>query len=385
MDRTDSRRARRNRATSRWAWKVGRVFGIGIYVHATFWLLVAWIGLSYLAASGSPMAALGGIALVLSVFGIVVLHELGHALVARSFGIRTRDITLYPIGGVASLERIPERPVQELLVTLAGPAVNIVLAALLFVVLALRNEPIDANALLLPNGSFLVKLFFVNLTIAAFNLIPAFPMDGGRVLRALLALRMEYVRATEVAARIGQALAIVFGLLGLYANPMLIVIALFVWLGAKQESSFAQLKSALAGLPVRRAMLTDLRTLSPDDSLEHAANLLIAGSQRDFPVVDAERPVGLLTRAELSEGLARDGAAAPVAAWMKRNFDVVGPLEKVDMVINRLHEDETAMLVVDEYGRLVGMLTPENLEELLMVARALRPRIEGRPAVPRTA
>jgi Zn-dependent protease/predicted transcriptional regulator len=384
MDSKNRSPARGGSGPSRWAWKLGQVLGIGIYVHATFWLLVLWIGLSYLVASGSALAAFSGVALVLCVFGIVVFHELGHALVARSFGIRTRDITLYPIGGVASLERIPERPVQELLVTLAGPAVNVLLGALLFVVLALGNEPIDANALLLPSGSFLVKLFFINLTIAVFNLIPAFPMDGGRVLRALLALRMDYVRATEVAARIGQALAIVFGLIGVYTNPMLILIALFVWLGAKHESSFAQLRSALAGIPVRRAMVTDFRTLSRGDELGQAADLLIAGSQGDFPVVEAGRPVGLLTRTELSEGLARAGVAAPVGAWMKQDFDVVGEAERVDVVMNRIREQEAAVLVIDEHGLLVGMLTPENLAELMMLARALRRDNQGRPPVPRT-
>jgi Zn-dependent protease/CBS domain-containing protein len=371
-------------APSRWAWRLGQLFGIGIYVHATFWLLLTWIGLSYLGAGAGWVASLTGVALVLCVFGIVVLHELGHALAARRFGIRTRDITLYPIGGVASLERVPEQPAEELIVALAGPAVNAVLGAVLYAALLLKGDPIDASALPLVGGPFLVKLFFVNITIGIFNLIPAFPMDGGRVLRSLLALRMDYAHATEVAARVGQALALLFGLLGLFANPMLLLIALFVWMGAEQESSLARLKSALVGIPVRSAMLTDFRTLAPDDALGRAVDMVIAGSQHDFPVIDAGRPVGLLTRTELAKGLAKDGAASPVAPWMTRNLRVVDPFEMVDAVVNRLREDESAVLVVDKHDKLVGMLTSENIGELVMLRGALRGDRHGWPRVPRT-
>jgi Zn-dependent protease/CBS domain-containing protein len=370
-------RAGRETGVKRWAWKLGSVSGIDIYVHATFWLLVIWVALTHLSDGGWEAAGMG-VALILSVFAIVVLHELGHALVARRFGVRTRDITLYPIGGIASLERIPEKPIQEFLVALAGPAVNVALGVVLYVAAALLEGPLDAGALAVVGGPFLTKLFFINLTIVVFNLIPAFPMDGGRVLRALLALRMDYTRATEVAARVGQGLAFLFGLIGLFSSPMLVFIALFVWLGAQQEYSLARLRSALEGIPVRSAMITDFRTLAPGDLLSHAVEIVIAGSQHDFPVVENGKLVGLLTRVELARGLAQEGSGALVANFMDRNPRVVDPSEMVTAVIPRIQQnDRGSLLVVDKQGTLVGMLTAENVGELVMLKGALHGQGRG--------
>jgi Zn-dependent protease len=205
----------------RWSWRIGRVAGIGIYIHATFWLLILFILVDYWVQGHNVMMALAGVVFVMAIFGCIVLHELGHALMARRFGIRTRDITLLPIGGLARLERMPEKPLEELWVALAGPAVNVVIAALLFgVLVALGGQP-GWWKFQWVGGSFLNKLMVVNVWLVAFNLIPAFPMDGGRVLRALLATRMEYTDATHVAARIGQGIAYLFGLVGLFTDPFL--------------------------------------------------------------------------------------------------------------------------------------------------------------------
>jgi len=223
-----------------WSWRIGRIAGIDVYVHATFLLLLAWEALRHYQAHGDPAEALAGLVFVLVLFGIVVLHELGHALAARSYGIRTRDITLLPIGGVARLERVPREPGQELVVALAGPAVNVVLAAGIYLGLALGRGPSPYGESLRVGGGFLDRLFWVNVSLAVFNLLPAFPMDGGRVLRAVLALRLDYVRATRVAASVGQGLAFLFGILGLIYDPFLIFIALFVWLGAAEEASKVQ-------------------------------------------------------------------------------------------------------------------------------------------------
>lgn len=217
------------------SWRLGKIAGIDVFVHATFFMLLAWAALAAYLPSGRAAAAAGGVASILLVFGVVVLHELGHALTARRFGIATRDITLLPIGGVSRLEHMPEAPGQELQVALAGPAVNVALAGAAYAAfLALGSGTVGHVSL--TDGSFLGRLFAVNVSLAVFNLIPAFPMDGGRVFRALLALRMDRDRATEVAARTGQALALVFGLVGLFWNPMLLLIALFVWMGAAQEA-----------------------------------------------------------------------------------------------------------------------------------------------------
>src|SRR5438094_535142 len=291
----------------KWSWKVGSVAGIDLYVHATFFLLIAWVGITYWLAGGSA-AALDGIAFILALFACVVLHELGHALTARRYGIPTRDITLLPIGGVSRLERIPDKPRQEVWVSLAGPAVNVVIAAALYVWLLLSHTLRPVSVLSMAGSTFLERLLLVNVSLAVFNLLPAFPMDGGRVLRALLALRMEYVRATQVAAHVGQAMALVFGLLGLFTNPFLIFIALFVWIGAAQEASMVQMRTALSGIPVSRAMLTDFRSVAPDDPAQRVLELILAGSQQDFPVVDGGkggRLAGVLLRSDVLKALAR--------------------------------------------------------------------------------
>src|SRR5881227_1107400 len=290
----------------KWSWKLGTVAGIGIYVHATFLLLLAWVGVAYWLAGGSA-AALDGIAFILALFACVVLHELGHALTARRYGTRTRDITLLPIAGVSRLERIPDDPRQEVWVSLAGPAVNVVIAAALYVWLLLSQTWRPLSALTMAGGPFLERLLLVNVSLAVFNLLPAFPMDGGRVLRALLAMRMDYTRATQLAAQVGQAMALLFGFVGLFANPFLLFIAFFVWIGAAQEASMVQMRSALRGIPVSRAMLTDFETLAPGDPGRRVLDLIIAGSQSDFPVVEDGRVVGVLLRRDVLNALAQHG------------------------------------------------------------------------------
>lgn len=220
-----------------WSLKLGQVKGIGIYVHGTFLILLAWIGLSSALRGHGLTATLEGVLFTVAVFAIVVVHELGHALAAARYGIRTRDITLYPIGGVASLERIPENPRQEFVVALAGPAVNLALAAGLAAILGVEKVPLGVHDVHLIGGSFLTKLMWVNVSLGLFNLLPAFPMDGGRVLRGALALRLGRDRATEIAARVGQVMALGFALLGLFGNPMLLFIALFVWTVADARCS----------------------------------------------------------------------------------------------------------------------------------------------------
>jgi Zn-dependent protease len=353
-----------------WSLGLGRVAGIDIRVHATFVILLAWIAVSQIAAGHGLRTAAAGIVLILCVFAIVVLHELAHALVARRFGVRTRDITLLPIGGVSSLERIPDQPRQELLIAIAGPAVNIVLALALFGVLALLRLPL-APSELRGGGSFLAQLAWINVGLALFNLLPAFPMDGGRLLRATLALRMDYDRATRIAARFGKAAAVGFGLLGLFFNPILFLIALFVWIGAQQEAAMVHMRSALTGVPVERAMITRFLTLSPDDPLSKALQLTLAGFQTDFPVVDRDRPVGVLTRDAVLQALRTIGPDVSVGMVMNRDFERVGSHDPVASVLPKLSTAGGHAVVVTEDGVVVGMLTPESVAELLLVDRAL--------------
>jgi len=359
----------------KWSFKLGTFAGIGVYVHATFFLLIFWlVATSWLHGQGVAAAA-AGVIFMLAIFACVVLHEFGHALAARKFGIKTRDITLLPIGGVARLERMPREPLQELWVALAGPLVNVVIAAGILTWLALTAALPQGSGLSVTAGPFAVRLLVANVFLVAFNMIPAFPMDGGRVLRALLATRLDYTRATQIAAVLGQGIALLFGFAGIFGgNPMLLFIALFVWIGAEQEASLTQIRSALGGIPVARAMVTDFRTLAPDDPLERAVELILTGSQQDFPVVLADAVVGVLTRTDLLRALAQQGRDARVEAVMQREFQVVDPAEMLEGVFARFQECQCRTLPVVRQGRLVGIITMDNVGELLAIQAALAGR-----------
>jgi Zn-dependent protease/CBS domain-containing protein len=367
----------------RWSIKLVRIAGIEIKIHITFVIFLGWIAFSYYQAGGRQVAIQGTLFVAL-LFFCVLLHELGHALVARRFGIRTPDITLLPIGGVARLERIPEKPKQELLIAIAGPLVNILIAAVLFLIVKAQGSLPDLTDLNTPRVSLMTKLASVNLFLVLFNLIPAFPMDGGRILRALLAVKMNYARATQVAATIGQGLAFMFGFLGLFGNPMLIFIALFVYLGASQEAALAQMKNISAGLPVAEAMVTQLRTLNPNATLDEAAEALLRTSQHEFAVVDeAGQVLGILTRDDLIAALRRRDASAPVSEVMRKNLPAVRPDDHLDEAFLKMQNSGSpALSVVDDAGRLVGLITAENVGHMVMI-RSLRPQARGpswRPA-----
>jgi len=355
----------------KWSWRIGTIAGIPLYIHATFVLVLVWVLMRHLLQGAGLRVAIEGVVFILAIFGCVVLHEFGHALTAKRYGVRTRDITLLPIGGVARLERMPDDPKQELLVALAGPAVNVVIAGVLYVILAATGTFDPIEALGVTGGSMLHKLMLVNIALVVFNLIPAFPMDGGRVLRALLAMRLDYARATQVAAVLGQGIAFLFGLLGLFTNPFLMFIALFVWIGASQEAGMVQMRAALGGIPVRQAMLTDFKTVSADDPLGHAVELILSGSQQDFPVLEAERVIGVLTRGDLLVMLAQRGRDVPVRDAMKCGFQTAEPWEMLDDVFVRVQTSECRTLPVLAHGKLVGLMTMENLGEFLMIQAAL--------------
>lgn len=353
-----------------WSWKVARIAGIDVYVHATFFILLLWIAGVHWTEGRNLAAVVEGLAFILALFACVVAHEYGHALTARRFGIRTRDITLLPIGGLARLERMPDEPMQEFWVAIAGPAVNVAIALLLFVALQASGDWQAIDEVSVARGGFTERLMLVNAALVGFNLLPAFPMDGGRVLRALLAMRMEYTRATQIAATIGQGMAVVFGYLGLVGNPFLIFVALFVWIGAAEEANVVQMKSALAGIPVRRAMLTDFRTLSPAHTLGDAVDLLLSGSQQDFPVVHAGKVDGMLTRSDLVTALGRRAREAPVADVMQRACDVADASEMLEAVLARLKGRDCRTVPVLQGGVLVGLVTMDNVGELLMIQAA---------------
>src|SRR5438874_2684786 len=303
-----------------WSLPVFRLAGIQLRIHITFLLLIAWLAFGYYTQGGSAVAA-GRVIFVLLLFLCVVLHEFGHAFAAKAFGINTPDITLLPIGGVARLERMPEEPVQELIIAVAGPLVNIVIALGLFIA---GGSQALLNPSTVEGGGLIAQLLTINILLVLFNLLPAFPMDGGRILRALLATRMSYARATQAAATVGQAFAFIFGFLGLFSNPMLIFIALFVYIGASQEAAVAQMRDVSRGLPVSSAMVREFRTLPVSATLQEAVDALLATSQHDFPVIDEDGSVaGVLTRNDLISALRRDDPQIRVGDVMRRGIPTV--------------------------------------------------------------
>jgi Zn-dependent protease/CBS domain-containing protein len=357
-----------------WSLRIGTLFGTEVRVHATFALLILWIALAALMAGG-PAAALVNVGFVLALFLCVLAHEFGHVLTARHFGISTPDITLLPIGGMARLERMPEAPGQEIAVALAGPAVNVVIWAALTLGLGAEARLDSLAAIDDPAAGFWARLASVNLFLALFNLLPAFPMDGGRVLRAALAAVTERPRATRIAARTGQGLAFVLGLAGLMAgNPLLVLIGVFVFIAAGAENADVALQEAARDLLARDAMITRFEALAPDDSLEAAAAALIRTTQHEFPVLDPQRqPLGILTRQALfaalrgSGGGAGGGAGGQVSDVMTPGLPVVGLRAPLMQALAPLRAAAPAVGVLDADGRLLGYITAENIGEMMIL------------------
>jgi stage IV sporulation protein FB len=349
-----------------WSFPIATVRGTVIRIHVTFFLLLAWIGAMH-ARQGGAAEALAGMAFIAVVFACVVLHELGHAAAARRYGIATPDITLLPIGGLARLERIPEEPWREIAIALAGPAVNVGLCLALLLLLGAMPSPAEGLTVEDPRAGFLARLFWVNAFLVLFNLIPAFPMDGGRVLRAVLAFRLGRPRATRAAATVGQGVAFLLGILGLFGAPLLIFIALFVYLGAAGEAAEEELRATTQGLLAEDAMETRFEALPPEADVGEAAEALLRTPQQDFPVVDGSgRLIGVLTRDAIIHALRREGPGAPVADAM-REVPRVPRRMPLGEALKALSRDGGVPAVAVEHadGRLAGLLTPANVADLI--------------------
>ena len=306
-----------------WSLSIGKVAGTVVRVHLTFLLFLTWIfAASY--ASGGAATAWDSLTFMVLLFLCVLLHEFGHIFTARAFGVATPYVTLLPIGGVAQLERIPEEPWEEFLIAIAGPLVNVVIAGVLVYIFGADIQPSAATAVDNTGIPLVDRLAAVNLFLALFNMIPAFPMDGGRVLRALLASRFGYVRATEIAASIGQFVAFALGFIGLMFNPILIFIAIFVYLAASSEAHMVALRAASRGVPVSYAMVTQFATLSPEANVDEAVQTLLQTSQGEFPVVDGTgKPVGVLGRGDLIRAIKTRGPDARVADAMAAELPTI--------------------------------------------------------------
>lgn len=364
----------------KWSLYLGRVAGIKLYIHWTFLLLVGWVFMVYFRLGYGFTQALVGLGFVFTIFACVILHELGHALAARKYKIVTKNITILPIGGLANMERLPEEPGRELWVAVAGPLVNVVLAAILFaIMMATGGLPkLDAYKVadegsqgLMMAGGFVFNLFTINLMLVLFNLIPAFPMDGGRMLRALLSYRMDRAKATRVAATIGQFLAIGFVFLGLFSNIWLVLIGVFIFLGAGGEAAFETTKSILGGYKVRDVLMTKFTPLKPLDTLDQAVQILLDSQEQEFLVVDNGMVHGVLTRKNLIGGLHRLGNKGRVAEAMQETTLQFHPDMDLKEAFQQLLNSPCSVAPVLEGDQLVGIIDKENINELLLVRQAL--------------
>ena len=354
-----------------WSLNIGKVAGTVVRIHLTFLIFLAWIfAASY--ASGGFASAWNSLAFMLLLFACVLLHEFGHIFTARAFGVTTPYVTLLPIGGVAQLERIPEESGQEFFIAIAGPLVNVAIAILL-VLAGADIVATHAAAVEDTHVSMLDRLAAVNIFLALFNLIPAFPMDGGRVLRAALASKFGYVRATEIAAHIGQFVAFALGFFGLLYNPILIFIAIFVYLAASSESHMVALRAVSRGVPVSVAMRTQFITLVPRAHIDEAVHALLQTAQGEFPVVDdAGKPVGVLGRADLIRAIKTLGPDASVADAMSAELPVVSHRATLEQAFKRLQEKPVpAVGVIDGAGTLIGLVTNETIAEMMMLQNAI--------------
>lgn len=360
----------------KWSLKIGKIVGIPVSIHWTFIILLGWIFISYYKIENDLQHAINGVIFIIALFICVALHELGHALAAKQFKIVTKSITLLPIGGMALMEKIPEKPIQELWVAIAGPLVNIVLAILLFTFLHLTGsipETINAEQIqILKGNGFWLNLFLANIILAIFNLIPAFPMDGGRVLRALLAFKYDRALATKIAASIGQLLAIVFVFFGIFANIWLVFIGVFIFLGAGSEAFLEKTKSALSGHTVNDVLMHQYTCLSPEDTLEKAVEILLNGQEQEFIIKKDNNVVGILTRQDLIRGLSEHGTASPILNVMSKDFLTFDTTMLLKDVYQKFISSKCTVAPVIHNTKFVGIIDKENIDELIMIKEALK-------------
>ncbi|MCW5808275.1 MAG: site-2 protease family protein [Deltaproteobacteria bacterium] len=344
-----------------WSWRIGSIAGIPIRVHVTLLLLLGWFAASFWMSGIGPRATAAGLIILVAVFVIIVAHELSHALMARRFGVATRDILLLPIGGIASLERIPERPGQELAIALVGPVVNLVLAAILYAIVAgagLPTDPANARGV---GEAVLSQLIWINVVLAVFNLLPAFPMDGGRVLRSVLAMWTSRERATEIATAAGKIIAVGLGAIGVFTNLWLVVIAFVVWMGASRERDMVRIRSSLAGVPASEVMSRRAVVVDASETAGVAASRMVDSGIGVLPVVEHGRLVGAVTREDIAAALRTAGPALEVGEAPRHEVVRVAPGTTLDRILDELSTSPEAIAVVVDGEQAVGLVTPEQL------------------------
>jgi Zn-dependent protease len=350
--------------------KLGKVAGISLFIHWTFSLLIAFIIFINYRTGYNAVQILWSVVFVLCIFVTVVMHEFGHALAAKNYGIQTRDITLLPIGGLARLDKLPEKPLEELVVAFAGPLVNILLALItgFFITFPENAEALAAQLSTGVNASnFFLNFFIVNIVLAVFNLIPAFPMDGGRVLRALLAFKFRRHVATRIAARIGQFIAMGFILLGFYSNPFLIFIGLFVIVSAQMETQHAASKFILKGFKVRDILMKQYHSIDANEPIKTAITLLLDSQSKIFMITENNEPTGTLNRDQIIAALSEKGEDTAVRLAMNKNLIYLDVETLLEDIFELVSANKSNLILITENGLLIGVLDTENLLEFLLI------------------
>ena len=352
------------------SFKLGKIADIGIFIHWTFSLLILFIVFINYRSGQNATQILWSVFFVLSIFITVVMHELGHALAAKRYNIITKDITLLPIGGIARLEKIPEKPIEELIVAIAGPLVNIVLAVItgIFITIPATSEQLMAQ---LANGvnanNFFLNFFLVNFWLALFNLIPAFPMDGGRILRALLSFRLQRHVATRMSARIGQFLALGFILLGFFTSPFLIFIGIFVIIGAQVETDYTESKFMLKGFKVHDVLMKQYPKIDANETVKTAVALVLDSQNKNFLITEQEIPVGTLNRDQIIMALSQKGEAEFIYNIMDRNLIFLDANSLLENVFELIQLNKSKLMLVMENNEVAGALDIENLMEFILI------------------
>lgn len=360
-----------------WSFQIGSLFGIPLRIHLTFFLLLFFVAISPTDSHG--MGGLTGATFVAALFACVVVHELAHSLVARHYGVPVKYIILLPIGGISMMEKMPDNPREEFNVALVGPLMSLALALVIgAIVFATGGGEAFRHPWAIAGPNFLARLAWLNLILAGFNLLPAFPTDGGRVLRAFLALHMDYAKATHAAAVIGQGLALLLGFIGLFSNFWLVLIAIFVYMGASAEDTQVRLRKALHEIPAQNAMISDFRSLDRNTTLAEAFRYASHSYQHDFPVLDNGVLAGLVTRQGLITGMEQRGGEAPVSDVMVANPCRVSPVDSLSAVYEAISTGACPIAAVTDGTRLVGLITPESVSQYLLATAYQR-----RPQPPR--
>ncbi|HMB41203.1 MAG TPA: site-2 protease family protein [Balneolaceae bacterium] len=351
--------------------KIGKFAGIRVQIHWTFWLLFLFIGFFVFSREGTFTDLLWYSLFIAGLFICVVLHEFGHALTAKKYGINTRSITLLPIGGLASLKKMPENPKQELLVAVAGPAVNVVIAIILAIFVPVENflgmeaEALEQELAMVDANNFFFYLLTVNIALVLFNIIPAFPMDGGRIFRALLSMKVGRIKATQVASSLGKFLALLFFLYGLFYGIILSVIAVFIWFGAHSENIMIKQIELMKGYKIRDAMITEFTKLKPGDTLESVVNKILATTEKDFLVTENGDIAGILFMSDLSQALKESGKETAVEKVMDTSVSRLEAGADLSTAYRKLNHRNRNFFPVLEDGQIVGVIDMNNINEFL--------------------